>query len=169
MSEKEKQYQKMFEQYLSHVEDTHERNRQKIKTGLKINLILPWLFLIISYVTDRSKLFFLILWILSLFGIAFYLVYIEYTDYHMQKFLGEMDDVVETEDNSDSEVVIQALTGRVSENIEQKVNERMDILDQKIDNIDSRIEQIILASARRLAAKDDFSDIKESGEEADDA
>lgn len=71
-------------------QQVHQRNQKKIKVGLKVNILLPLVFLVISFISDRSKLVFLVLWIVSLFGIAFYLLYVEYMDFELQEQLKEL-------------------------------------------------------------------------------
>ena len=87
----EKKYQEIYEKYRKYEQDAHERNQKRIRVGLKVNIFLPMIFLIVSFITESSKLIFLILWIVSLFGIAFYLMYIEFTDYKMQERILEFD------------------------------------------------------------------------------
>ena len=84
--EKELVYEKFFELQ----QQVHLKNQKKIRVGLKVNILLPLVFLIISFVSDRSKLVFLVLWIVSLFGIAFYLLYVEYMDFKLQEQLMEL-------------------------------------------------------------------------------
>ena len=79
----------MYEKFLELQKQVHVQNQKKIKVGLKINILLPLVFLIISFISERSKLVFLVLWIVSLFGIAFYLLYVEYMDFKLQEQLVE--------------------------------------------------------------------------------
>jgi cell division protein FtsL len=87
MSNKE---QILYEKFLEFQQETHLKNQKKIRVGIKINILLPLIFLVISFITNRSKLVFLVLWIVSLFGIAFYLLYVEYTDFKLQEQLKEL-------------------------------------------------------------------------------
>ena len=80
----------VYEKFLELQQQVHLKNQKKIRVGLKVNILLPLVFLIISFVSDRSKLVFLVLWIVSLFGIAFYLLYVEYMDFKLQKQLMEL-------------------------------------------------------------------------------
>ena len=80
----------VYEKFLELQQQVHLKNQKKRKVGLKVNILLPLVFLIISFVSDRSKLVFLVLWIVSLFGIAFYLLYIEYMDFKLQEQLQEL-------------------------------------------------------------------------------
>ena len=100
--------QELYEKFIELQQEVHIKNQKKIRVGLKINILLPLIFLVISFVTDRSKLVFLVLWIVSLFGIAFYLLYVEYMDFKIQeqlKELGIMDDKEETQALIGHEVV----------------------------------------------------------------
>jgi len=124
----EKKYQEIYQKYRKYEMDAHERNQKKIRVGLKVNIFLPMIFLIVSFITDSSKLFFLILWIVSLFGIAFYLIYVEYTDYTMQERIHEFD----PEANGD--VDPNALIG-------SRIAESGSIASDKIDAIDNQIEE----------------------------
>ena len=80
----------VYEKFMELQQQVHQRNQKKIRVGLKVNILLPLVFLVISFITDRSKLVFLVLWIVSLFGIAFYLLYVEYMDFELQEQLKEL-------------------------------------------------------------------------------
>ncbi len=66
-----KKYEEFYKRYLYEMRATHEKNQKKIAVGLKVNIFLPLVFMLISFLTKGSKLIFLILWIVSVFGIAF--------------------------------------------------------------------------------------------------
>ena len=80
----------VYEKFMELQQQVHQRNQKKIRVGLKVNILLPLVFLVISFITERSKLVFLVLWIVSLFGIAFYLLYVEYMDFELQEQLKEL-------------------------------------------------------------------------------
>lgn len=80
----------IYEKFLEMQQQIHQKNQRKIKVGLKVNILLPLIFLILSFITKREKLVFLLLWIVSLFGIAFYLLYVEYMDFKLQEQLMEL-------------------------------------------------------------------------------
>ncbi len=85
-----KDYEKMYDILLQYETEVHEKNQKRIKIGLRCIWIIPLVFLCLLFWTDSSKVVFLILWIASLFGIAIYLILVEYTDYKIQKKLGEI-------------------------------------------------------------------------------
>ncbi len=98
----------MYEKFIELQQSQHLKNQKKIKVGLRVNILLPLVFLIISFITNRSKLVFLVLWIVSLFGISFYLLYVEYMDFKRQeelKELGIMEEEAEAQALIGAEVV----------------------------------------------------------------
>ena len=87
-----KDYEKFYYEYISELRDKHEANVSRIRLGIRINLILPLAFLILSFTIGGSRFIFLILWIVSLFGIAAYLIFVEYTDFELQQKLIDLED-----------------------------------------------------------------------------
>lgn len=53
-------------------------------------IIIPLIFLALLFWTESSKIVFLILWIVSLFILAGYLIFVEYSDYKLQEKLNEI-------------------------------------------------------------------------------
>ena len=88
----------MYDRFLELQQQVHVKNQKKIRVGLKVNIILPLVFLAISFLSNRSKIVFLVLWIVSLFGIAFYLLYVEYMDFKLQESMKEFG-IIEDEEN----------------------------------------------------------------------
>lgn len=68
-------------------EKLHMRNRKRIKNGLICILVIPLIFLIVLFAADSSKVVYLLLWVISLFIIAAYLITVAYIDYTMQEKL----------------------------------------------------------------------------------
>ena len=86
----EKDYVKMNDNLAQYENEMHEKNQKKLRIGLRCIWIIPLIFLCLLFLTDTSKVVFLILWIASLFGIAVYLILLEYADYKLQEKLGEI-------------------------------------------------------------------------------
>ncbi|MBR1440953.1 MAG: YhgE/Pip domain-containing protein, partial [Lachnospiraceae bacterium] len=80
-----KDYEKMYEELSEVSRQQHEKNQKRIRTGIKLLFLIPTIFLALLFLTGSNKVVFLILWILSLFILAFYLITVEYFDYQMQK------------------------------------------------------------------------------------
>ena len=57
---------------------------------LRFLIIIPLIFLALLFWTESSKIVFLILWIVSLFILAGYLIFVEYSDYKLQEKLNEI-------------------------------------------------------------------------------
>ena len=82
-------YEEMYEKLVLYEQKMHESNQKKIRIGLKCIWIIPLIFLLLFW-TESNKVVFLILWIASLFGIAVYLILVEYSDYNLQEKLSEI-------------------------------------------------------------------------------
>jgi hypothetical protein len=83
----EKQLQEIYNKIVSCQQEIHDRNQKRIKIGIRCIYIIPAAFLALLFLTDSSKIIFLVLWIVSLFLIAAYLIYVEYADYKIQEQL----------------------------------------------------------------------------------
>lgn len=86
----DKKFQEMYEKLMDYESSLHEINQKRIKIGLRCIYIIPLIFLVLLFITDSSKIIFLVLWIASLFGIAIYLIGVEYVDYKLQKKMNEI-------------------------------------------------------------------------------
>ena len=86
---KETEYKEVYNKFIYYQQSVHLANQKRIQVGLKVNILLPLVFLVLSFAVSSAKLVFLILWIISLFGIAGYLIYVEYSDYKMMQQLEE--------------------------------------------------------------------------------
>lgn len=134
------EYEEMYKKFLDYETTSHEKNQKRIRVGIKVNIFLPLVFLIISFITSGSKLVFLVLWILSLFGIAFYLIYVEYNDFKLKEKLKEFG--IETEKSEKEAVLIgQEIINR-AEVVEERIDEIDEILDENRQKIAERIEEI---------------------------
>jgi hypothetical protein len=122
----------VYERFMDLQQQVHQRNQKKIKVGLKVNILLPLVFLVISFITDRSKLVFLVLWIVSLFGIAFYLLYVEYMDFELQEQLKELGIM-------EKEAEAQALIG---EEVIQSIDEINNAKNEMVKDIKDLKEEI---------------------------
>ena len=87
---KHKKYQQLYGRLLDEVKLLHERIKVGIRQGLKMLLIVPLLFMVVMFLTQGSKGIFLVLWIVSTFVIAAFLIALEYVDHGIQKRLEEI-------------------------------------------------------------------------------
>ena len=136
MAEKDKE---MYDKFINYEQNLHQQNQKRIRVGLKINVILPLFFLILSFAISEGKLVFLLLWIISLFGIATYLIYVEYSDYKMLEQLKELgvdEDALRDDVNLIGEGVQQA-----ESNITEKLDYAGDLIDAEKQKIEAEIAE----------------------------
>lgn len=91
-TDRENKYEKMYDILLDYEQNIHQKNQKKIRIGLKCVVLIPLIFLILLFWTESSKIIFLVLWIVSVFVIATYLIAVEYQDYKLQEKLNELND-----------------------------------------------------------------------------
>ena len=89
------------------------------KNRIKVHIHHSALFLVLlMIVPDSSKIIFLVLWIVSLFAIAVYLIGVEYVDYKLQE---KMNEISGCDAQSVSPVVqIEDRVQEIAERVEQK-------------------------------------------------
>ncbi len=132
-------YKEMYDKFINYEQNLHQQNQKRIRVGLKINVILPLFFLILSFAISEGKLVFLLLWIISLFGIATYLIYVEYSDYKMLEQLKELgvdEDALREDVNLIGEGVQQA-----ESNITEKLDYAGDLIDAEKQKIEAEIAE----------------------------
>ena len=132
-------YKEMYDKFINYEQNLHQQNQKRIRVGLKINIILPLFFLILSFAISEGKLVFLLLWIISLFGIATYLIYVEYSDYKMLEQLKELgvdEDALRDDVNLIGEGVQQA-----ESNITEKLDYAGDLIDAEKQKIEAEIAE----------------------------
>lgn len=86
----EKKYEEMYEALMNFEHSAHEKNKKRVKAGMVCIIVIPIVFLILMFLTGSSRPVFLVLWIISLYGIAVYLIGIEYADHKLQENLAKM-------------------------------------------------------------------------------
>lgn len=132
-------YKEMYDKFINYEQNLHQQNQKRIRVGLKINVILPLFFLILSFAISEGKLVFLLLWIISLFGIATYLIYVEYSDYKMLEQLKELgvDEDALREDVNLIGVGVQ----QAESNITEKLDYAGDLIDAEKQKIEAEIAE----------------------------
>lgn len=121
----DKRLREMYNKLVGYEKTIHEQNQKRIKIGLRCIYIIPLFFLVLlMIVPDSSKLIFLVLWIVSLFAIAVYLIGVEYVDYKLQE---KMNEISGCDAQSVSPVV--QIEDRVHE-IAERVEQRFDTMQQ---------------------------------------
>lgn len=129
--EKKEKYEQMYEMLVAYERKIHEKNQKRIRIGLKCILIIPLIFLILLFWTESNKVVFLILWIVSLFALAAYLILVEYMDYNLQEKLHEI---------SDGDGEVDNLIGQEIEEVEENFKNAMKKLDENL-SLESEIKE----------------------------
>ena len=121
----DKRLREMYDKLVGYEKTIHEQNQKRIKIGLRCIYIIPLFFLVLLLIVpDSSKIIFLVLWIVSLFAIAVYLIGVEYVDYKLQE---KMNEISGCDAQSVSPVV--QIEDRVQE-IAERVEQRFDTMQQ---------------------------------------
>ncbi len=122
----DKRLREMYDKLVGYEKTIHEQNQKRIKIGLRCIYIIPLFFFLVllMIVPDSSKIIFLVLWIVSLFAIAVYLIGVEYVDYKLQE---KMNEISGCDAQSVSPVV--QIEDRVQE-IAERVEQRFDTMQQ---------------------------------------
>lgn len=115
----DKRLREMYDKLVGYEKTIHEQNQKRIKIGLRCIYSIPLFFLVLlMIVPDSSKIIFLVLWIVSLFAIAVYLIGVEYVDYKLQE---KMNEISGCDAQSVSPVVqIEDRVQEIAERVEQK-------------------------------------------------
>lgn len=83
-------YRKAYNMVIEYEKEAHRKNQKRISVGLKLIIIIPLIFLAMLFFTGSSKVIFLILWIVSLFILAAYLITVEYMDYNLMERMAKL-------------------------------------------------------------------------------
>ena len=149
----EEKYEKICHDIYKYEQKLHQQNIKRIKLGLKCLFTIPWVFLALLLLTDSEKGIFLVLWIVSLFLIAIYLIYVEYLDFDIQdkmkrlndKEYGELDALIGSEvEELEASVVetykqMERLKDEKREAVLKKIEDHKEQLIQKKESLEERI------------------------------
>ena len=80
-------YHQMFDRLVSEVTAIHQANQQRIHKGLWGMVIVLVLYRTLLFVTQGSKVIILLLWIMTMFALAAYLIAVEYLNHELKKKL----------------------------------------------------------------------------------
>ena len=87
---KEREYQELYDRLREEVSALHRSNRRRIRIGMRMLLAVTLGLMLLMFLAEGNKVFTLMLWILSMFAVAAYLIAVEYADYELQKKLEEI-------------------------------------------------------------------------------
>lgn len=81
----EREYQELYDRLLDEVRTLHKNNRRRIRNGMRMLLVVTVGLMLLMFLAQGNKVFTLMLWIAAMFGVASYLIAVEYADYELQK------------------------------------------------------------------------------------
>ncbi len=87
---KEREYQELYDRLLREVSTLQQNNRRRIRNGMRMLLAVTLGLMLLMFLAEGNKVFTLMLWILSMFAVAAYLIAVEYADYELQKKLEQV-------------------------------------------------------------------------------
>ena len=86
----EEKYHQLYDRLLEEVTALHQSNQRRIRTGMRALVIVTLGLMLLMFLAEGNKVFTLILWIVSMFALAAYLIGVEYMDYELQKKLQDI-------------------------------------------------------------------------------
>lgn len=94
---KEREYQELYDRLIHEVGTLHQTNRRRIRNGMRMLVAVTLGLMLLMFLAEGNKVFTLMLWILSMFTVAAYLIAVEYADYELQK---KIEDITQREQES---------------------------------------------------------------------
>ncbi len=136
-------YRQMFQELVLEEQQLHTENQKRIKAGIQCLIWIPMLFLILLFLTESEKVIFLVLWIVSLFLTASYLIYVEYTDFKAQERLHRYEYENEQDKDKEGQEAYAGLIGADMEAFEETVMQLLNQIDEKKTQNRQRMLQMI--------------------------
>lgn len=87
---KEKEYHELYDRLMAEVAALHQSNRRRIRSGMRMLVVVTVGLMLLMFLAEGNKVFTLMLWIAAMFGVASYLIAVEYADYELQKKLEQI-------------------------------------------------------------------------------
>lgn len=113
-------YHELYDRLVSEVTALHQANRRRISKGLMGMIIVLFLYLILLFVTQGEKVIILLLWIITMFALAAYLIAVEYLNHELKK---KLQSITQTEhdffpDSLEIVDAVDAIKAEIAEKIE---------------------------------------------------
>ena len=80
-SRQDDRYEKLYSELLTQTELLHQSNKRSIRRGLWGLLVMPLVLAVLLWLTDSSRIVFLLIWVLGMFLLSAYLITVEYLDF----------------------------------------------------------------------------------------
>lgn len=86
----EREYHELYDRLMAEVAALHQSNRRRIRSGMRMLVVVTLGLMLLMFLAEGNKVFTLMLWIAAMFGVASYLIAVEYADYELQKKLEQI-------------------------------------------------------------------------------
>ncbi len=151
-------YEELYDQLYQTTLNFHKGNKTRLRRGLIAYFVLPIVLVIIRYITDSDKTFFLILWVFGMFVISAILIGIEYMDDKILKTLNEF---------TDREAEFDDLIDHPAEEFHERVRSRIaDIKsDRDTKDVDRLSSEAVGLEAEVAAAEAETADTEHAIED----
>ena len=139
-------YEKLYQEMVSEAAALHKRNKKRIKVSVIIMILLPFILAGIRWLTDSDKMVFLVIWVISMFALAAYMISVAYLDHRVSNTVtvpeGEGPDSM-----MDDEEMLEIKT-RAKEKFESLSNGKK----RKLSSGRGGIAEIIISDLRALTS-----------------
>ena len=113
----ERDYQKLYDRLLEEVGALHRANQHRIRSGLRALLAVTVGLMLLMFLADGNKVFTLMLWILSMFAVAAYLIAVEYLNFELKRKVEEITRREQDFGEETADIVVRQRRQRLAETI----------------------------------------------------
>lgn len=133
-------YEELYTNLLEYGLNVHLGNKKRIRIGLVILLLLPFILEVIRRLTDSDKIIFLLVWVFLMFALCIYLIGVEYLDDSARKIL---EDVTDREADfgeliPDSEMIEENIS-KHHDKVHARIHLRHERRQQRLKDVSERI------------------------------
>lgn len=83
--QRDDRYEKLYAELLTQTELLHQSNKRRIRRGLWGLLAMPVGLAVLLWLTNSSRIVFLLVWVLGMFLLSAYLITVEYLDHKVMR------------------------------------------------------------------------------------
>lgn len=113
----EHSYHKLYDRLVDEVKTLYYANQVRIHKGLWALIISTVLFLTIMFITNGSKVIFLLMWIATMFAVAAYLIAVEYLNFELKRKVEEITRREQDFGEETADIVVRQRRQRLAETI----------------------------------------------------
>ncbi len=115
----EHSYHQLYDRLVGEVKALYYANQVRIHKGLWTLIISTVLFLTIMFITNGSKVIFLLMWIATMFAVAAYLIAVEYLNFELKRKVEEITRREQDFGEETADIVIRQRRQRLAETISE--------------------------------------------------